>query len=130
VEEKEPSERMSTRGAGRRWYLMTAVFMAAVTSGCAVWRYQNGELLSEETLWIYNFVMALLLISWLVSDPKIPGVHRPSFDHGALLWASFPFLAIFQMFAAHRWRGIFIVLGLMVLWVAPDLVIALIYGAG
>jgi len=114
----------------RRLYLVTAVVMAAMTSGCAVWRYQGGDQLSEETLRLYSLLMAILLVSWLVTDPKIPKAHRPSFDHGALVWASFPLLAAYHMFAARRWRGILIVLGLMGLLAAPNLVLALIDAVG
>jgi len=114
----------------RRLYLIAAAVIAAMTSGCAAWRYLNGDFLSEETFRLYNFVMAILVVSWLVNDPKIPAVHRPSFDHGALVWASFPLLAAYHMFTAHRWRGILMVVGLLTLLATPYVMPALIYAVG
>jgi hypothetical protein len=114
----------------RRLYLVAAAFIAAVTSAYAAWRYTNGVVMSDEVGSTYNLVMALLVVTWVVADPKIPPAHRPSFDHAALVWASFPFLAGYHLFAAHRWRGILIVLGLMALLAAPSLVLAIIYAFG
>jgi hypothetical protein len=114
----------------RRLYLITAAAIAVMTTGCAAWRYLNGHFLSEETLRLYSFVTTILVVTWLVTDPKIPAVHRPSFDHGALVWATFPLLAAYHMFAAHRWRGILIVLGLLALLTAPIVTPALIYAVG
>jgi hypothetical protein len=73
----------------RRLYLVAAAFIAAVTSAYAAWRYTNGVVMSDEVGSTYNLVMALLVVTWVVADPKIPPAHRPSFDHAALVWHPF-----------------------------------------
>jgi hypothetical protein len=47
-----------------------------------------------------------------------------------LVWATFPLLAAYQMYSAHRWRGLLKVLGLLVLLAAPNIALALAYVVG
>jgi hypothetical protein len=71
----------------RRLYLYAAIGLAVLAAIVTA----NG--VSEEVLRLYSFVMALLVAVWLSTDPDIPRDQRPSFDHGMLHWALFPFLA-------------------------------------
>jgi hypothetical protein len=114
----------------RRWYLVAAAAIAVMTSIYATWSYFNGMAPAEEVLQLYGVFMGILVVSWLVTDPRIPAAQRPSFDHGALIWATFPFLAAYHMYLAHRWRGIFIVLGLVGLLAAPTIALAFAYAVG
>jgi hypothetical protein len=59
-----------------------------------------------------------------------PAAHRPSFDHAMFVWITFPLLAAYHMYSAHRWRGLLIVLGLFGLFVAPNIALALAYIVG
>lgn len=114
----------------RRWYLLAAVTIAVMTSACAAWAYFNGVAPSEELFRLYALVMGILVVSWLVTEPRIPAAQRPSFDHGMLIWVTFPFFAVYQMYSAHRWRGILIVLGLVGLFAAPGIALAIVYAVG
>jgi hypothetical protein len=114
----------------RRSYLIAAAVIAVATSGYCVWRFVNGSNPGDELLRTYGIVTTLLAITWLLSDPRIPTAQKPSFDHGMFVWVTFPFLAAYHMYAAHRWRGLFIVLGLLGLISAPDIALALAYVAG
>ena len=119
-----------TTATNRRLYLVAAAVIAVMTSVFAVWRYLNGAMLSEEVSQLYSVISGILVISWLVTDPRIPAIQRPSFDHGMLVWATFPILAGYQMYSAHRWRGLLIVLGLLGLLAAPNIAIALANAVG
>lgn len=119
-----------TPATSRRLYLFTAAVIAVMTSTYAAWSYLNGVTPGEEVLELYSVFMGILVVSWVVTDPRIPTAQRPSFDHGMLIWATFPLLAAYQMYSAHRWRGIFIVLGLVGLFAAPNIALALAYAVG
>lgn len=110
---------------GRRLYLVAAVAIAIVTSACAVARYLSGVGPHDELFRVYGVVMAILTFTWLVTDLAIPAAHRPSFDHAMFVWITFPLLAAYHMYSAHRWRGILTVLGLLGLFVAPSVALAL-----
>jgi hypothetical protein len=116
--------------AVRRLHLIAAAVIAAATSSYCVWRFLNGSSPGDELLRTYGIVTTLLAITWLLSDPRIPPAQKPSFDHGMFVWATFPFLAAYHMYSAHRWRGLLIVLGLLGLIAAPDIALALAYVVG
>ena len=105
----------------RRLYLYTAIGIAAVASCCAAFLFAHATGFGENFFRLYSFVMMILIVVWLASDPSLPSAERPSFDHGMLLWALFPLLAIYQQFIVRRWRGVAVVLGLLVLIAAPNL---------
>jgi hypothetical protein len=107
-------------------YLVTAAILAAMTATFAAWRYVNGAVLSDEVTRVYEIIMGILVVTWLVKDPDIPVAHKPSFDHGLFVWYSFPLLAAYHMYTAHRWRGIAMIVGLMLLFAAPRILVTLI----
>jgi hypothetical protein len=110
----------------RRLYLVAAVGIAAMTAGYEICCHLSRIIVGEHVFRLYGVVTAILAVSWLVTDPKIPAAQKPSFDHGMLIWISFPLLAAYQMYAAHQWRGFLIVLGLLGLFIAPDMVLTLV----
>jgi len=101
-----------------------------MTSCYAAYRYVNGVVPGNGLFRLYGFVTTILVVSWLVADPAIPSAQRPSFDHGMLVWFTFPILAAYHMYSAHRWRGFLIVFGLLALIAAPNIVLALIQAVG
>lgn len=105
----------------RHLYLATAVLIALMTSAHAAWCCSNGVAPGDDVFRLYGIVMMILVVSWLVAEPAFPAGQKPSFDYGMLMWAGFPFLASYHMYVAHRWRGILVVLGLIVLFFAPYL---------
>ena len=105
--------------AQRRLYLLVAVGLAVVTSAFAVWCISVGHRPDTRVLRLYSFIMLFLIISWIVKDSAIPSMHRPSFDYGILVWMWFPVLAAYHLYLGHGRRGLFAVLGLVVLLVLP-----------
>jgi hypothetical protein len=101
-----------------------------MTSVYVAWRYVGGIVPSEDVFRLYGVVMGILVVSWLVMEPRIPATQKPSFDHGMMIWLTFPLFALYQMYTSHRWRGIFIVLGLAVLLAAPNISLALAHAFG
>jgi hypothetical protein len=107
----------------RRLLLISALALAVVTSGYMLFCALNGLRPGERLFRLYTLIYLLLVMSWLATDPAIPSACRPSFDHAMLLWMSFPVYAGMQMFAAHRWRGLLMVLGLLALASLPGIVL-------
>jgi hypothetical protein len=115
-----------TIAASRRLCLIAVVVMSMVMSCYVAWRYLNGVVPAEHLFRLYEFLAAILAISWLVTDPDLPAIERPSFDHGFLIWVTFPFLAAYHMYRAHRWRGLLMVPGLLLLLFAPRITLNLL----
>ena len=110
----------------RKSYLIVAAVIAIATSGCAAYRYAGGALPSNESLQLYDLLISLLVITWLVTDPKFPTDRRPSFDHALLLWMTYPLFALYQLFTTRRWRGVAVLLGFALLYAAPTIAMAVV----
>src|SRR6267142_1346542 len=95
-----------TPASNRPLYLIAAVAIATMTSGYAVCRYLNGVVPGDGVFRLYGIVTAILVVSWLVTDPAIPSKQRPSFDHGMLVWVTFPFLAVYHMYFSPPLAGV------------------------
>jgi len=109
--------------ARQRWYLITAGLIAATTFAYTAWRDALGSMPGEPVFEIYSLLMTLLIVTWLVSDPELAEDQRPSFDHGLLLWMTFPVFALYQLFTTRRWRGVLILFALMLLYLVPSLAV-------
>jgi hypothetical protein len=116
--------------ATRRLFIIAVAVMSTVMSCYVGWRYFNGVVTAEYLFRLYEMLTAILAISWVISDPDIPSIERPSFDHGFLVWVSFPFLAMYHMYRAHRWRGVLVVSGLFLLLIAPRITLGLLTPVG
>ena len=114
----------------RPWYLVTAAILAAMMSGFLAWLNAIGEFPSDHVFGLYTVIFNILMISWFVTDPDLPAIQRPSFDHGFLLLGLFPLLALYHMFITRRWRGILIILGMQLLFFAPIFVVLLVAVVG
>ena len=102
----------------RRLYLLTSL-VVCVSACVHVVADPRSGLDDGNALRMYEFVLGLLLVVWLITDPKLPIAERPSFDHGLLHLTFFPFLAAYEQFVIRRWKGIAIVFGLLMLVLAP-----------
>jgi hypothetical protein len=103
----------------RRLYLLTALISSfavcvhVVLSPSFGWR--------NEDMRFFNLLIGLLIVAWLISDPKLPKHERPTFDHGFMHLAFFPLIAAYEQYRIRRWKGLAIVLGLLLMWLAPGI---------
>ena len=114
------------RASIRRLHLFTALGIAAVTSCYTAFRYVNGAVPGSDFFRLYNFIVLILIVTWLADDPALPSAERPTFDHGLMLWTLFPLFPMYQQFVARRWRGVATVLGVAMLLFAPNLTIVVL----
>ena len=80
-----------------------------------------------DTLRMYEYLLIFLMVVWLIKDPKLSKADRPSFDHGFLHMVLFPLLATYEQFVTRRWKGLAIVLGLLMLLFAPFLTMVILF---
>lgn len=106
-----------TVGTTRRLYLVAAALVAAMTSCYAIWRYGNGSMPSDHAYRLQGIITGILVVTWLAQNPDVPPNHRPSFDYGFFLWATFPLLATYHLYRTRRWLGIAIIVGLILLFI-------------
>ena len=104
----------------RHLYLLTSLVVCV--SACVHVAVDPMSSLDDgDALRMYEFVLFMLLVVWLVTDPKLSTDERPSFDHALLHLMFFPFLAAYEQFVIRRWAGIAIVLVMLILVLAPIL---------
>lgn len=90
------------------------------------WRIHNGVVPTAHLFRVFEALAVVLILFRLATDPAIPPAERPSFDRWMLVGIVFPFLAAYQMYRAHRWIGLLMILGLLVLLAAPRITLALL----
>ena len=110
----------------RGWYLITAGLVAGSTFAYTAWRDALGFMPETNVFEIYNLIISLLIVTWLVSDPEFPADKRPSFDHGLMLWMAFPLFALYQLFTTRRWRGVFMLFALALLYAVPAMAVLIV----
>lgn len=103
----------------RRFYLLAAIVLSAATSVCVFVAVQGGDAPDRDLLDLDSLTVGLMIVAWLMLDPKLPREERPTFDHAFLLMVSFPVLALYQQCVGHRWKGVAIVAGLMAIVLLP-----------
>ena len=114
------------RSFTRRLYLVAALVVSV--SACAHVAIDPMSSLDDgDALRAYEFVLGLLIVVWLTTDPELSNAERPSFDHGFLHLTFFPLLAAYEQFVIRRWTGIAIVFGLLLLLIAPFITMLVLY---
>jgi hypothetical protein len=112
----------------RRFQLATAALYAIATSANVFVLQMGGDYLTDEGAQAYHFVVGILLIAWLTSDPLIPAAKRPSLDFGLFVWMTFPVFAGWLLISTRGWRGAGVLVGLIALLFAPQLTWLLAHG--
>jgi hypothetical protein len=113
----------------RLFYLIAVIALALATTVDVVFNVQSGIRPDEDLISLYQLVIGLLVVAWLLTDPKLPAAQRPTLDHGFLLMVSFPVLAFYQQFVSRGWKGVASVFALTIVVLAPFLVWAIIWAS-
>lgn len=114
----------------RAFYLVAAVVLSLAMALDLVASVQLGPSIEEHLLTLHQFVVSLLLVAWLVTDPKLPAAYRPTLDHGFLLLVLFPLLALYHLTVSRGWKGVAIAVGFTLICLAPFLALLLTLAAG
>jgi len=109
----------------RRLYLFAA-FVVSIAACVHIAVDPISSWNDTDSLRAYEFILGLLIVTWLIKDPKLSNHERPSFDHALMHLVFFPLFAAYQQFSIRRWRGIAIVFALFLLLIAPFLTMLVI----
>jgi len=93
-----------TAASNRRLYLIAAVAIATITSGYATWRYVDGVVPGDGVFRLYGHRHGHSRRLMACDGPSDTFNSKTKFDHGMLVWLTFPFLAVYHMYSAHGWR--------------------------
>jgi hypothetical protein len=77
-------------------------------------RAPDGHLFS-----LYQFILAMLLSTWIVVDTIELQRPRPSFDYGWFIFATFPVYVPYYLVSTRRWRGVALSIAVIVLFLLP-----------
>ena len=68
---------------------------------------------------LYQFILAMLLSTWIVEDTSELQRPRPSFDYGWFIFATFPVYLPYYFVSTRRWRGVALSFAVIVLFLLP-----------
>jgi hypothetical protein len=68
---------------------------------------------------LHHFVLAFLLATWIVADTTELRRARPSFDYGWFIVAAFPVYVPYYLVSTRRWRGVAVLVGMILLFLLP-----------
>ena len=68
---------------------------------------------------LHHFVLAFLLATWIVADTTELRRARPSFDYGWFIVAAFPVYVPYYLVSTRRWRGVAVLVAMILLFLLP-----------
>jgi hypothetical protein len=68
---------------------------------------------------LHHFVLAFLLATWIVADTTELSRARPSFDYGWFIVAAFPVYVPYYLVSTRRWRGVAVLVAMILLFLLP-----------
>jgi hypothetical protein len=89
--------------------------------------FAQGRAPSDDFFTLYNFVMLVLFVTWLVADSAERRRYSPSFDYGWFIWMVMPVFGTYYLVSTRRWRGLLLCLGMLALFMLPSLAEVLVY---
>jgi hypothetical protein len=92
----------------------SAIF--AVYDGYLFWIARAPD---EHLFSLHQFVLAVLLTTWIVVDTTELRRARPSFDYGWFIVATFPVYVPYYLVSTRRWRGVALLAGMILLFLLP-----------
>ena len=104
----------------------------AAVGACAVMATYYGWLASrhlapvQPLMLVYQFVLLVLLATWVVADGELRGRDRPTFDQGVFVIFLFLVYVPWYLFATRRVRGLLIFVGMLLLANLPETIAAIV----
>jgi hypothetical protein len=68
---------------------------------------------------LHHSVLAFLLATWIVADTMELRRARPSFDYGWFIVAAFPVYVPYYLVSTRRWRGVAVLVAMILLFLLP-----------
>ena len=113
---------MYTRGT-KRLSLAGALGTAAIVSAYVAWSALRGHVPPDALFGLHQFVLSVLLATWLIADTKESRSAQPSLDLGWLILLTFPVYSGCYLISTRRWpRGLLMLVGMVLLVFLPRVV--------
>ena len=90
--------------------------MFAAYDGYLFWTSRAPD---EGLFSLHHFVLAFLLATWIVADTTELRRARPSFDYGWFIVAAFPVYVPYYLVSTRRWRGVAVLVAMILLFLLP-----------
>ena len=104
----------------KRFSLIGALGASAVFAAYDGLLFFWGRAPEQHLFRLHQFVLSILMATWLVTDAKESGRACPSLDYGWFVLTTFPFYVPYYLVATRRWRrGMLILLGMVLLFLLP-----------
>jgi len=68
---------------------------------------------------LFHFVLGALLATWLVADSRQSRRTQPTFDYGWFILTAFAVYVPYYVISTRRWRGLLLLLGMILLFLLP-----------
>jgi hypothetical protein len=81
---------------------------------------------TEPLFALYRLVLTVLFATWLIADARESGRARPTFDYGWFIVFGFVVYVPYYLFSTRRWRGLLILLGMLLIFILPPVLGALV----
>jgi hypothetical protein len=105
----------------KRFSLIAALGVSAVFAAYAAWLISLTREPNERLFSLHRYVVATLVATWVVADTKESRRTQPSFDYGWFLLTFFPVYVIYYLISTRRWRGFWMLVGMVLLFVLPGI---------
>jgi hypothetical protein len=110
----------------KRVSIFAAVGISVVLATYDGWLSSRGMAPGEALLRLYNFTVAILLATWLIEDARVSARSGPSFDYGWFVMWVFPIYLPYYLYSTRRWRGLLILVGMLLLFLLPAIAESLV----
>ena len=123
---------MAPRASADMWLALKrlCVFGALGTTSavvaCSAWGCSLGFVPSEGLHKLNDFVVLVMLATWVVADKRMSGRSEPSFDQGAFVLFLLPLYVPYYFISTRGWRGLLILVAMLVLLMAATIPEALV----
>ena len=105
----------------KRWCVVAIICVSAAFAIYAALLFYLRATTPESGLFgLHRFLLAMLISTWVVADSRLSKRPQPSFDHGCLIWITFPLYVPYYLISTRRWhRGLVILASLIILFILP-----------
>jgi hypothetical protein len=103
----------------KRSSLIGAVSVSTAVAIYSGLLFSTAHAPDEQLSTLHEFIITVLLATWLIADATQLRRAQPTFDYGWFIFAAFPVYVPYYLVSTRRWRGLVIFTGMLVLFLLP-----------
>lgn len=114
--------------AVKRLCLFGACGTTGAAAACNAWRCSLGFVPTVGLHKLNDFVVLVMLATWVVADKRMSGRRGPAFDQGAFVLFLLPIYVPYYFLSTRGWRGLLILVAMLLLFLLISIPEALVCG--